>query len=265
MRQYFSLFRVRFISGLQYRAAALVGSIAQFIWGFMEILAFLAFYRSNPSAFPMEFSHLVSYIWMQQAFLVIFVPWGVNSNSIETIVNGNISYDLARPMDIYNRWFFEIIAERLSSTALRCGTVLIVAFILPQPFRMTLPLDLFQFLMFAISVPISMFVTTAYCLIDSISTFYTMSRNNSVFKILAVFFAGGCIPIPFFPESFKKVVELLPFAAMQNIPLRIYSGNISGKDAINGVVLQVFWFTIMLVFGKLFMKNSLKRVILQGG
>ncbi|MCL2057940.1 MAG: ABC-2 family transporter protein [Oscillospiraceae bacterium] len=265
MRAYIALFRVRFINGLQYRAAALAGLSTQFAWGFMEILAFAAFYRADPSAFPMEFSHLVSYIWIQQAFLALFMPWGLGGGAVETIVSGNISYDLARPMDIYNRWFFETIADRASRAALRCAPILIVAFILPQPFRMTLPGGLFQFAMFAVSVPMAMLTVTAYCLIDSISTFYTLSRYNTIFVILADFLAGGYVPIPFFPEPFRKVAELLPFAAMQNMPLRIYSGDIAGIDAARGIGLQLFWFAAMLAFGKLLMRRSLRRVIAQGG
>ena len=72
MKQYISLFRIRFVNGLQYRAAAFAGLVTQFAWGFMEILAFSAFYHADPAAFPMEFQHLVSYIWIQQAFFAIF-------------------------------------------------------------------------------------------------------------------------------------------------------------------------------------------------
>ena len=265
MIQYLSLFRVRFINGLQYRAAALAGLSTQFAWGFMEILAFSAFYRANPAAFPMEFSHLVSYVWIKQAFLALLMPWGGASNAVESIVSGNIAYDLARPMNIYNRWFFETIADRVSRATLRCAPILIVAMILPEPFRMTLPPDLFQFSMFLISMPITLFVVTAYCLIDYTSTFYTMSRYNAIFVITADFLAGGYIPIPFFPESFRRIAEWLPFAAMQNMPLRIYSGDISGIDAVRGIGLQLFWLAVMLIFGKLLMRHSLKRVVTQGG
>lgn len=265
MKQYRSLFRIRFINGLQYRAAALAGLSTQFAWGFMEILAFSAFYRANPAAFPMEFSHFVSYIWIQQAFLALFMPWGVGGNAVETIVSGNIAYDLARPMDIYNRWFFETVADRVSKATLRCAPILIVAFILPEPFRMTLPPDLFQLLMFFISMPVALCAVTVYCLIDYMSAFYTLSRYNVIFVILADFLAGGYVPLPFFPEPFKKIAELLPFAAMQNMPLRIYSGDIAGTDALRGIGLQLFWVAVMLVFGKLLIRHSLKRVVTQGG
>ncbi len=265
MKKYLSLFRIRFINGLQYRAAALAGLTTQFAWGFMEILAFSAFYRTDSAAFPMEFSHLVSYVWIQQAFLALFMPWGVGGNIVETIVSGNISYDLARPINIYNRWFFETVADRVSRAMLRCIPILIAAFLLPHPFRMTLPSDYFQLSMFLISVPAAMFVVTAYCLIDYMTAFYTMSRYNVIFVILADFLAGGYIPIPFFPEPFKKVAEILPFGAMQNMPLRIYSGDISGLDAIRGIGLQIFWLAVLLFLGKSLMRHSLKRIVTQGG
>jgi ABC-2 type transport system permease protein len=265
IKPYASLFRIRFVNGLQYRAAALAGLTTHFAWGFMEILAFAAFYRANPAAFPMEFSHLVSYIWIQQAFLALFMPWGVGGNAVEAIVSGNIAYDLARPMDIYNRWFFETIADRVSRTALRCAPILIVAFVLPPPFRLALPTDFFQLALFLISAVSGMCVITVYCLLDYMSVFYTMSRYNTIFVILAEFLAGGMLPIPFFPEPFRKVAELLPFAAMQNMPLRIYSGDIAGMDAVRGIGLQLFWLAVMLIFGKWLMKRSLKRVVTQGG
>ena len=265
MKKYLSLFRIRFINGLQYRAAALAGLSTQFAWGFMEILAYSAFYRANPIAFPMEFSHLVSYIWIQQAFLALLMPWSGASEAVESIVNGNIAYDLARPLDLYSRWFFETIADRISRAALRCVPVLFVAFILPSSFRMTIPPSFFQLSLFLISLILGLCVVTSFCILDYTSTFYTMSRYNAIFVITADFFAGGYIPLPFFPDSVRKVVELTPFAAMQNMPLRIYSGDIVGADAVRGIILQIFWFAVLLFAGKMLMRKSLKRVVSQGG
>ena len=265
MKTYLSLFRIRFINGLQYRAAALAGLSTQFAWGFMEILAFSAFYRANPAAFPMEFSHLVSYIWIQQAFLALLMPWGGGLNIGENIISGNIAYDLARPMNLYNRWFFEMVANKISNFALRCSPILLVAFFLPEPFRLSLPTSPFQFLMFAVSITLTLCLVTAYQLIDATSIFYTMSRYNVIFVIAGDFFAGNYIPLPFFPESIRKIVELSPFGAMANMPLRIYSGNISGMDAIYGICLQIFWLTILLLMGKGLMRKALLRVVTQGG
>jgi ABC-2 type transport system permease protein len=168
-------------------------------------------------------------------------------------------------MNLYNRWFSESLAIKVSETALRCFPILIIAFLLPPPFRMTLPSSLPQFLLFLASAPLGLFAVTAYCIIDCTSIFFTMSRYNVIFVILADFLSGGYIPIPFFPEPFRTVAEYLPFAAMQNMPLRIYSGDIAGMDAMRGIGLQLFWITAMLLFGKWLMRCALRRVIAQGG
>ncbi|MGB4658505.1 MAG: hypothetical protein WBI07_04945, partial [Mobilitalea sp.] len=72
-KKYYSYFRMRFIAGLQYRAAALAGIATQFAWGFLTILMYKAFYEVNPEAFPMKFEALSSYIWLQQAFLAMYM------------------------------------------------------------------------------------------------------------------------------------------------------------------------------------------------
>jgi ABC-2 type transport system permease protein len=96
---------MRFISGIQYRTAAFAGVITQFAFGFMFITQYLAFYRANPDAFPMDISQVVSYIWVQQAFIALFFTWFFQSSIFTDITSGQVSYDLARPIGLYNKWF----------------------------------------------------------------------------------------------------------------------------------------------------------------
>jgi ABC-2 type transport system permease protein len=267
MKKYIAIIRIRFINSLQYRAAAIAGMATQFAWGLMEILAFSAFYRANPAAFPMEFSQTVSYIWMQQALLALFMVWFLEGEIFASITSGGIAYELARPVDLYSRWFCQSMANRLAKAVLRCFPILIVAFIVPEPFRMSLPVNAGQFILFLVSASLSLFVVVSFSMLIYISTFYTLSPMGVrlISAVLADFMAGATIPLPFFPPAFLAVAELMPFAAMQNMPLRIYSGNIAGTDAALGIGLQLFWLLVLVLIGRLLMKNALKRVVVQGG
>ena len=69
MKKYFTFFKIRFQSILQYRTAGWAGVATQFVWGGMRILMFMAFYEADRSRFPMEFTELSSYIWLQQGLL----------------------------------------------------------------------------------------------------------------------------------------------------------------------------------------------------
>ena len=79
------------------------------------------------------------------------------------------------------------------------------------------------------------------------------------------FFAGAVIPLPFFPEKIQYVLELLPFAAMQNVPLRIYSGSMSREEMLRAVCLQVFWLAAMVAAGRGLCRRAERRVTVQGG
>jgi len=267
MRPYFALFRIRLVNSIQYRAAALAGISTQFAWGFMLILSFMAFYESNPGAFPMTLQQTVSYIWMQQAFLYVFMLWMFDNSIFESIEGGEIAYDLVRPMDLYNRWFATTSANRIAGATLRCVPVLVVAFILPAPFRMVLPGSVLQMGAFAVSMVLSMAVVVSFTMLIYVSAFYTINSRGTRLMVAVAgdFFAGGIIPIPFFPDTLRRVVEFSPFGAMQNFPLRIFSGHIYGAEMVRSLGLQVFWIVALVVLGRMFMQPALKRVVAQGG
>lgn len=267
MKKYISFFRLRFSMGLQYRAAALAGMVTQFVWGIMEILVFRAFFEAEPQNFPMRFEATVSYIWMQQAFLALFAAWLMENEIFNTIMNGNIAYELCRPIRIYDMWFSRSIANRLSRAVLRCFPILMVAVFLPEPYGLCAPASAGCFLLFIVTMVLGVMVTVAFCMLVYMLTFFTISPNGLriLFTSAVELLAGGIIPIPFMPEKVRYVIELLPFASMQNVPLLIYSGSMSEAEMIKAVLLQVIWLVILIAAGKKIGSVAERKVAVQGG
>jgi len=267
MKKYLSFFRLRFVMGLQYRSAALAGVVTQFVWGTMEILMFRAFYEADASAFPMTLEATCSYVWMQQAFLSLFMAWMMENEIFDSIVNGNISYELCRPVNIYNMWFARSMANRFSKALLRCVPVLFVSSLIRAPYGLMAPANLGAFFLFLVALVLGTLVTIAFCMLVYISCFFTVSSMGVRMVAVSVveFFQGGVIPIPFFPEKMRMIMELTPFAAMQNVSLRIYSGDLAGKEMEKAVFLQFFWLVVLITAGKGLNRLAMKKVIVQGG
>ncbi len=267
MKKYMSFFRLRFAMGLQYRTAAWAGIVTQFAWGSMEILMFHAFYRANPSAFPMSFPATASYIWFQQAFLALFASWMLENEIFDSIMDGSVAYELCRPMNIYHMWFFRSMAYRLSRAVLRCMPILLVAMILPDPLRLVLPKSPGIFLAFLITMILAALVTAAFSCLIYILTYFTVSTQG--FKLLLTslmeLLTGAIIPIAFLPDGMKRVLEFLPFSSMQNVPLRIYSGDLAGAAAWRAGCLQFFWLAALILLGNGLCRLAVRRVTLQGG
>ena len=144
---------------------------------------------------------------------------------------------------------------------------LLVAILHPAPYKLILPPDILQFLLFIVSSILAMGVVVSFGMFIYISTFYTMSPIGVriIGAVFTDFMAGSIVPLPFFPNGFRQIAEALPFAAMQNMPLRIYSGNITGTDALTGILFQVMWLIALSVTGKMWMSKTTKRTVIQGG
>lgn len=267
MKKYIAFFRLRFSMGLQYRAAALAGIVTQFTWGAMEVLMFRAFFKTDPSSFPMTFHATASYVWMQQAFLALFMAWMMENDIFNAITDGNIAYELCRPIDIYNMWFARSLAVRLSRAVLRCMPILLVAAFLPVPYGLMPPASITSFLLFLLTLFLGLSVVVSFCMLIYISCFFTISSTGIRLAAasMAEFLSGAVIPLPFFPEKIRQFLELLPFASMQNVPLRIYSGDLWGGVMYKAIALQFFWLLVLTAAGKLLNTLAMKKITVQGG
>ncbi len=267
MKKYIAFFRLRFSMGLQYRAAAFAGIVTQFVWGAMEILMFRAFYKAEAEAFPMTFQATCAYVWMQQAFLALFMAWMMENEIFDSIVNGNIAYELCRPINVYNMWFARSFANRFSKAVLRCLPILLAAAFLPAPYGLMLPVSVPAFLLFLLTLLIGVGVTVAFCMLIYMISFFTISPIGVRMVAVSVveFFQGAVIPLPFFPDEIRKIFELLPFASMQNVPLRIYSGDLYGNAMWQAVFLQFFWLFALIGMGRILDAAAMKKITVQGG
>lgn len=266
-RKYLSLFRIRFINTLQYRLPAAAGMATQAAWGIMRVLLFHAFYRADPAAFPMTFSQTATYIWLEQAMLHLFMLWAWDQNILDAIMSGTVSYEMIRPIDLYDKWFTDCMASRTAKAAMRFLPIILLACLLPEPYRLQPPASFSAFLLFLLTSFAGLLVAVSISMIVYPLCFLTVSGVGlrRLLVVLTDLWTGSIIPLPFFPDGVRRVAELLPFASIHNLPLRIYSGNIAGKEALFFTLLQFFWLVCLIATGKLLMRKTTRRAVIQGG
>lgn len=267
MKKYLTFFRLRFQVGLQYRAATVSGLVTQMPWALMEILAYRAIHQSNEEAFPMEFAAVVSYIWLRQAFFVLFTTWNTDNEIFDMILDGGIAYEMCRPVSVYRMWFARTTGGRLSNAAMRCGPILLIAFLMPEGYRLGLPFSPVHLLLFIAAMFLGVAVTAAFCMLVYILCFFTLSPVGVrlVFMGAVEFLSGAIIPLPFVPYPVRGILELLPFASMMNVPFRIYSGDLRGMQMVSALILQAVWVVILTAVGQWLYEKAQRRIVVQGG
>lgn len=267
MKAYVSVFKLRLYYGFQYRAAALAGIATQFFFGFVFIMVFQAFYSHASVTPPISLPQLITYVWLQQAFLSFIALWFRDNELFQLITSGNIAYELCRPIGIYNLWYVKLLTQRLSSALLRSLPIIVVAMLIPQPYRLMLPPDLATLATFLITLVLGLFILVALSMLIYISVFITLSPAGSLlmFAVIGEFFSGMVIPIPLMPAWLQEIVRALPFHYSADFPFRVYSGHIPLDAAWHGVVLQLVWLAALILLGKFAMGKSLRKIVVQGG
>ena len=91
---------------------------------------------------------------------------------------------------------------------------------------------------------------------------------NIVKETIVLLLSGATIPLAFFPEKARMIVQFLPFRAVYDIPLSILLGK-SGSDTWQGLLqlfgLQLIWLVVLTAAGNLFWNCAVKKVTVNGG
>ena len=268
MRSYTKYFKLRFITNLQYRAAAIAGISTQIFFGLIFAFVYLAFYKSNPNAnYPMGWNELITYIWLEQAFYALIYPFEKDEELLNMIKNGNLAYELIRPQNIFIKFYIKMIAKKVVSSLMRAIPVLTIASLLPKPLNLSLPTTISSLILFLASLTISCLLISSITVLVHILTMYTIDSKGilSIYSVILEVFSGSTIPIPFFPNWLKKIAYILPFRFISDLPFRVYSGSININQGITNIIEAIICTIVTIIIGNLITKNALKKAVLQGG
>lgn len=266
MSGYLTYLKTELIVGLQYKTSAIAGLMTQFFWGMIFAFIYTAFY-SHASIDTINLEELMSYVWLGQAFFALTYLGLKDTEIINSIKNGTVAYELCRPYDLYSWWYIKVLAKRYSAVLLRCAPIILVSIFLPYPYNLASPDGIFAFLLFLISLLLGSFVTTAINMIVHTLSFYTMQDKgvSSIICTIGNLVGGLILPLPLLPAIINSLGEYLPFRLIGDLSFRVYSGNIGIRYALESIGLQFIWIILLILFGKVLMKNALKKVCIQGG
>ena len=168
---------------------------------------------------------------------------------------------------MYVLWTARGLGLRLSRCALRILPVLIVGILMPAPFGLRLTIGPGAFGLFLVSALLTLWLCVAIGMLCYALTFYVVDPKGIITFIPAVceLLSGDLLPLPFFPEKLRRFAELSPFGSLQNVPLRIFGGDIAGGQLIPTVALQLFWCLVLTALGCVLMQQGLRRTVIAGG
>ena len=263
MKAYFSAFKMRWKMELQYRGAVVGGIICQMVFGLILVALYRALYASKPQPVPIE--AVSTYVWIQQAFFRMLLA--SDSELMDKIRTGSIAYDLCRPLQLYGYYYVRIMAQKLLGSLMRAAPMLIFAMLLPPGWGISAPASLPAFLFSAFGILMGLLCV---CTLENITMAFTMRTLDhrgvqAMLNLLMTTFSGNILPLTLFPDSWQRVITLLPYAQLLDSPIRMYTGEWSLSMGPRALIIQGVWTVILACLGLLLWHRNQKRLIVQGG
>ncbi|MBR1606507.1 MAG: ABC-2 family transporter protein [Clostridia bacterium] len=263
MKAYLSTFLMRWKMELQYRGAVIGGVVCQVFFGLILVSLYGALYRSKPQSLPLE--AVASYVWLQQAFFRMLLS--TDGDLLDKIRTGGIAYELCRPVHLYGFYYARLLAQKLLGSLLRAAPMLIVALLLPPGMGLMAPASPAALIVAILGLTLGLLCVCAMENITMALTMRTLDHRGvmAMLNLLMMILAGNILPLTLFPDSWQRVITLLPYAQLLDTPIRIYTGQYALAEAPRALLIQAVWIVLLVALGEWLWARHQKRLIIQGG
>jgi ABC-2 type transport system permease protein len=107
----------------------------------------------------------------------------------------------------------------------------------------------------------------SFCHLTALTTFFTEEGwALEYFRTTTVrFFAGGFLPLAFFPDALEAIALWLPFPYMVYYPALALSGRLTTAGVSSALGVQLLWCAVLLLANYAYWKLIVRRVFIHGG
>ena len=263
MKSWLAVFRLRRRMETQYRGAMLGCVFCQIFFGLILIALYRALYESRPQMLPLR--QVVTYVWLQQAFFRMLLS--SDADLLDKIRTGSIAYDLCRPVSLYGFYYARILAQKLIGSLMRAAPMLLFACLLPPGWGIAAPESAAGLLAACGALALGLACVSA---MENVTMGITMRTLDSrgvqaMLNLLMMILCGNILPLTLFPDSWQRVLTLLPYAQLLDAPIRLYTGSVPPEGALRVFALQAGWTGLIMALGLWLWKRNQRKLIVQGG
>ncbi len=221
-----------------------------------------AVYANQATIKGMNLKTMISY--MVVAMILQGLVSGTGNRLASDIRTGEVAIELMRPYDL----IFKIIAldfgAKLSGFIREGLPLIIIGFLF---LHISFPATWQSILLFVTSGLVGIGIGAFFDLIIAMLAFWTINvwGLRVLKEAVITFFSGALIPITLFPAWLLHVSMYLPFQSMIFVPVSIYTGTITGMNAIYAIGIQVIWLVGLYMLVRLLWSQALKQITIFGG
>lgn len=231
--------------------------IVQFIWTTIysfNAVSVIKGFTLNETITYFAFSQIVGY------FVWTWITGAVG----EIIKYGEFARYALMPVDFFWSIVSEMFGGKLPSMLIKAPLLLLL---LKLFFNVSLNFNPVYLLMVFASLMISFLIYSTFFFIMGLFTFW--QESYFLFELLGVallnFFSGSLLPLEFYPDFMKGIVNVLPFKHIYYSPIMIYLEKYTIMESISVLLQQLVSFFILYLIAKWVFNIGRRKFTSQGG
>jgi ABC-2 type transport system permease protein len=263
IKPYLVIVKNSFMSDFAYRGHLYFTFAGSIIYLIVSWFLWKAIYANGGTIGGLTFSQAYMYVGISIGISSIMqtdVDWQLH----RFVSSGDIIRFLTKPIDFPLQLFADASGSGITNSMMIALPSFIVVYIisgagLPSPAGI---------LFFVISVAIGYLLNFFFDFLIGLTVFLTQSIGGVVMAkdTIVLFLSGAVVPLAFFPEGVRRVLNWLPFQALYNTPVRLLIDNSLGTGDVAILFLkQAGWLILFYLIVRIFFSKALKRLVVNGG
>lgn len=263
---YGAFIRNAFLGMLSYRLRYYTGIITYILFVSVQYFIWKAVYFDRApgemiNGFTLaEMTTYVSVAWISRSFYFS----NIDEEMDELVKTGAISTFLLRPINLHLAMLARAAGESLFRLGFFSAPICLAIYLI---FPVSGAADPASWVLFSFSCFVAFFIMAEInFLVGLVSLWvYSVQGLSRAKYMLTQLLSGLWMPVAFFPEWFRWVIEVLPLKYLSYVPMEFYLGRLSGVVAAKTVAGQVLWCVALFVLCELAQSRALKKLTIQGG
>lgn len=265
LKKYFTLTKIGILDGLQFRLSLLVMVFGNLLYLTLIYFLWKSIYASAGCEVVngMTFEGTMIYLVLASAlynFMEMYIVWYMGRN----IQSGKIVLELLKPLKYKNYMFWTFSGNLIVNFfATFLPTFIVVMFVT----KGIIPIGM-NLLYFVIGVILAVIINFNIDFLIGTVCLYTESiwGINIMKQVIVSLLSGATIPLAFFPDKVRDIVNYLPFRAIYDTPLTLLiNRDCNSQYIISKLGFSLIWAIGISIITTLFWKISVKKITVNGG
>ena len=263
MEAYFFIIKIRIQSALAYRFNVISTILIQCLYMFAMACFWKAAYGGTGAVSGVGEEDMITYTIIS-VIMGNLLTMGVERRIESSVRTGSVALDMLKPVSIYGIYLAEDLGDMMVAFFQIAVPLLILGTVM---FGFPAPASAGHLILFLVSFSIGYLINWMLAALLGMCAFKVISMGpvRNVKGFIMKLLSGSVIPLWFFPEGLRAVLEVLPFVNIYQLPLGIYIGRYTYEEMLQRIVIQLFWCVALWLIFITVQKKAAASVLIQGG